>query len=158
MLCTIDDYALVDGTFSGGWSLSDFRLRMQRIFDVVIPIGEISPVLYDRNKRRVDITFTVSRIHDSIKDAEIYINEHESLVPRTGEIDLIADGGVVALVVNGELLSHELLKQIGAYTEHAYHITGSPISAPSPPGTVDFLITESGDFLTTEAGDFIILE
>src|SRR6266851_5732336 len=122
MLCSIDDYFLADGTLSGGYSLTGLRLRMQRIFDIVVPIAAptdhgilatgmvyriviyqsgddftniggsnvtgnvfiatgttpanwtnlsvlvaLSPTLLDRNKRKVEITFNVERVQDSIK-------------------------------------------------------------------------------------------
>ncbi len=162
MLCSIDEYFLADGTLAGGFALTNLRLKMQRIFDVVIPIGEISPVLFDRNKRRVEISFNVQRIHDSIKDAENYINIHEATVPRSGDIKLwampgvVASSAIVALVVNGELISQELVREIGSFTEHAYQIVGSPIFAPTP-GT-DKLLLETGDFLLLETGDKILLE
>ncbi len=162
MLCSIDDYFLADGTLENGFSLSGLRFRITRIFDVVIPIGEVSPVLYDRNKRRADISFNVQRVHASIKDAEIYINEHEETVPRTGDIKLyvsvygITIGTPVALVVNGSLLSQELVREIGAFTEHAYNITGSLLFTVIP-GT-DKLLLETGDFILLETGDKILLE
>lgn len=158
MLCTINDFPLCDETLAGGWSLKRLQLRMQRIFDVVIPIGELNPVLLDRNKRRVDISFSVERVHDSIKDAEEYITDHDTLIPRTGDIKLITMGTetVIALVVNGALLSHELVRQIGKFTEHSYRIAGSTQFAPTP-GT-DHITTEDGDTITTEDGDQLIVE
>ncbi len=162
MLCSIGSYFLADGTLANGFSLSGLRFRITRIFDVVIPIGEVSPVLYDRNKRRADISFNVQRVHASIKDAENYINVHEATVPRTGDIKLwvsvygIVSSTPVALVVNGSLLSQELVKEIGSFTEHHYEITGSLLFAPTPGET--FLVTEDGDFITTEDGDKILVE
>jgi hypothetical protein len=38
MLCTIGSFNLADGTYSGGMALTDFRLRVDRILDVVIPL------------------------------------------------------------------------------------------------------------------------
>ena len=162
MLCSINDYLLADGTKAGGFALTNLRFRMQRIFDVVIPIGAISPVLYDRQKRRVEISFNVQRVQPSIKDAENYINDHEETIPRVGDIKLLAmpsiagPPGVVALVVNGSLLSQELVRQIGSFTEHHYEIVGSPLFAPTP-GT-DFLLLQTGDFILLETGDKILLE
>lgn len=162
MLCSIDDYYLADGTLAGGYSLTGLRLRMQRIFDVVIPINQVSPVLYDRNKRKVEITFNIQRVQDSIRDAEDFCLIHEATVPRTGDIKLIvSDSGagpeaIIALVVNGALVSFELVRQIGSFTEHSYHISGAPIFAPTP--GVDRMLLESGDFMLTEAGDKMLLE
>lgn len=162
MLCSINDYLLADYTMSGGFALTGLRIRMQRIFDLVIPLGELDPVVMDRNKRRVDISFNVSRIHATIQDAETYITDHDATIPRTGDVKLISQPDsifsttITALIVNGALLNHELVRYIGKYTEHAYRISGSPIFAPTP-GT-DFLVTEAGDKITTETGDGILVE
>ena len=162
MLCSINDYYLADGTISGGFALTGLRLRMQRYFDVVIPIAALDPVLLDRNKRRADISFTVQRVHATIKDAEIFCADHDATIPRTGDIKLISmpevftSTTIIALIVNGALLSHELVKQIGKFTEHAYRIAGSPIFAPTPGG--DHITTEDGDRITTETGDTLVVE
>jgi hypothetical protein len=121
----------------------------------------LSPTLIDRNKRKVEITFNVQRVQTTITDAEDFCLIHEATIPRTGDIKLIPTTGMDlspasnALVVNGDLLSHELVKQIGSFTEHSYHIVGSPIFAPSPG---EFIITEGGDFILTESSDKIIVE
>jgi len=161
MLCSINDFFIADGTLSGGRSLSALRFKMVRVFDVFIPIGATNPVLFDRNKRRVEIAFTVKRVQSTIADAENYCLEHDETIPRTGDIKLYAvqvgfSPSVVALVVNGELLTHELIKEIGKLTEHQYRIVGSPVFAPTP--EVDVLVTEGGDHLVTEGGDRISVE
>ena len=164
MQCTIGAFNLTDETFLGGVALTGLRLRFQRIFDTVVVLAQQNPQLFDRNKRRVTISFTVSRVHASIKDAETYITDHDALIPRTGDIKLItmpnvfSGNQVIALIVNGALLSHELVRQIGKYTEHNYSISGSTSFAPGPPEEPDHLVTEGGDRITTEGGDEIILE
>ena len=163
MQCTINDYPVTDGTISGGWSLTGLRLSIQRILDVVTVLGELSPQPLDRNKRRVEISFSVGRVHESIKAAEQYINEHEATIPRTGDVKLLSDDYgilsptvVVALIVNGNLLSHELTTYIGKYTVHTYRIVGSLIFAPTP--EADHITTEAGDRITTETGDTLVVE
>ena len=158
MLCTINDVYLADDTISGGFALTNLRLRMQRVFDVVTPLATLDPVLLDRNKRRVDISFSVCRVHASIKAAEEYIADHDAFIPRTGDVKLITMGTetVIALIVNGALLNHELTKYIGKYTEHAYRIAGSPVFAPTPGESA--IATEAGSILTTEDGSPILVE
>ncbi len=120
-----------------------------------------SPVLIDRQKRRLELSFNVQRVQPSIKDAENYINDHEETIPRTGDIKLLAmpsmagPPGVVALVVNGSLLSQELVRQTGSFTEHSYQIVGSPLFAPTP-GTDKLLLT-TGDFILLTTGGKILL-
>lgn len=158
MLCTINDYFLADGTLSGGYGLRNMRLKIQRIFDVVVELGALNPVLFDRNKRKVDITFSVQRVQDTITNADIFILDHESTVPRIGDVKLLVSGtdSVTALVVNGKLISNELVTQNGKQTEHSYHIIGSLLFAPTP--GEDNLVTEGGDRITTEGGDELVVE
>jgi len=117
-----------------------------------------SPVLLDRGKRRVEISFNVQRVQDTITDADIYILDHDSNIPRTGDVKLLVSGSdsLTALIVNGNLISNELVKQNGKQTEHAYHITGSLLFAPTP--ATDHLVTEDGDRITTEGGDTLVVE
>lgn len=158
MLCTINDVYLADGTISGGASLSGLRLRMHRYFDVVVALQTLNPVLMDRNKRRVEISFNIPRVHDTIADAEVFCLDHDANIPRTGDVKLITMGteAVIALIVNGALVSHELARQIGKFTEHAYRITGSPIFAPTPGEQA--IATEDGSLITTEDGSPILVE
>lgn len=122
----------------------------------------ISPLLLDRNKRKVDITFSVQRVQDSINEAEDFCLIHEATIPRTGDIKLItSDPGasaeaIIALVVNGALVSFELVRQIGSFTEHSYHISGAPIFSPTP--GVDKMLMETGDFMLMETSDKMLLE
>ena len=163
MLCTIDDFQLADGTISGGWSLTDLRLKITRICDVVIPLGELNPVPMDRNKRRADVSFSVARIHDTIKAAEEYILDHDATIPRTGDAKLIVSvygittSNPYALIINGALVSHELVQQIGKFTLHAYTLQGAPLF-PVVPDEPTHITTEDVDRITTETGDTLVIE
>jgi hypothetical protein len=122
----------------------------------------LSPVLLDRDKRKVDITFSVQRVQSTITAADIFILDHEITVPRTGDVKLLATtsmaipAGVTALIVNGKLISNELVRQYGKETEHSYHVVGSLLFAPTP--EEDHLVTEGGDRITTEGGDSLVIE
>jgi len=158
MLCSINDYFLADGTLAGGYGLKGLSLKITRVFDVVTELGALDPVLFDRNKRRVDISFNVQRVQDTITDADIYILDHESTVPRTGDIKLLVAGldSFTALIVNGNLIANELVRQNGKETEHAYRLVGSLLFAPTP--GVDKMLLETGDFMLLETGDKMLLE
>lgn len=125
-------------------------------------LNQVGPVLLDRNHHRVNVSFSVSRVHASIKDAEDYILAHDELIPRTGNAKLIvsSDGITIgtpyALIINGALISHELVLQYGMFTQHAYNIVGAPLF-PVVPGT-DKMLLEDGFFILLETGDKILLE
>jgi len=158
MLCTINDYYLADGTLAGGYGLKNLRLKISRIFDVVVELAALDPVAFDRGKRRVEITFSIQRVQSTITDADIFILDHESTVPRTGDVKLLVSGtdSLTALIVNGSLVSNELIEQNGKETEHAYRIVGSLLFAPTP--GEDHIVTEGGDRITTEGGDALVVE
>jgi len=103
---TCDGDGTADGTLAGGYALKDFRLRIQRIFDVVVELGTLNPVLFDRNKRKVDITFNVQRVQPTITDAEDFCLIHEAMVPRTGDIKLIPSIGIDLSPAANALIAH----------------------------------------------------
>lgn len=158
MQCTIDTYAITDGTFSGGVALSDFRLRVDRIHDVVTPLGGASPVYFNRLVRKSTIDFVVARCHASAKAAEQFLFDHEFDLPSAGTVALLSeDGSITAYVWNARLFSHQLNTEIGSTTMHAYHIEGGPLSSTPPPPPA-FILTEGGDNILTESGDKIEME
>jgi hypothetical protein len=155
-----DDFTNIGGTnATGAIFIATGSTPLVWLESIVVAL---SPKLFDRNKRRVDITFTVQRVQESINAAEDFCLIHEATVPRTGDIKFIVsdtgDSGetIVSLIVDGVLLSLELVRQIGAFTEYAYHIQGSPLFTPTPGD--DLIATEDGFFILTETGDRILIE
>jgi hypothetical protein len=128
MLASIASFPLANGSLSGGFGLSDFRMRVVRVFDVVAPLGQADPVPIDRTVRKFDLTFTVKRMHSNIKASEQYIQDHEATVPQSGTVTLISNSGATWFLLNGVLISHELITEIGATTYHSYHIVGGPLN------------------------------
>jgi len=140
MLVEIGSYDICDGTLSGGVAVSDLRLNIERGFDIVIPVGEVSPVLLDRLTSKSDITFTVKRAHGSLSASEDFLLELEENLPRSGNVKLTTTNGTIRYIPNGFVVSHNLSQQIGSTTFHNYHIIGGPTSidpvAPPPPPSV----------------------
>ena|SRR5215831_3467626 len=135
MLVSIGSYAICDGTLAGGVAVGDLRLRVDRIFDVVVPINDVSPVLFDRITSKSDITFSVYRTFDNINDSEDFLLELEENLPRTGNIQFTSGSGLIRYIPNGSIVDYSLVKETGATMLHTYHIIGGPTgtSAPSPP-------------------------
>ncbi len=133
MLISIGFYDLCDGTLEGGVAATDLRLRFTRGIEVVQELGEETPVTYDRGTRTLDLSFTVARVHSSIKEAEVFIVKHNDTVPNTGVIALTTANGTVAFITNGIIIELDLITQIGATTYHNYHIVGGVFSGIVPP-------------------------
>lgn len=139
MLVSIASYDIADGTLSGGVAISDLRAVLDRIFDIVTPIGSGSgsgsgsgpcgqsgwlPVAYDRLITKCDFTFLVKRVHADLAASDAFILGLECTLPRRGTVVLTGAGGTLT-ISDGCLVSHALQQQIGATTFHSYHIIGS---------------------------------
>lgn len=148
MLASIDDFALADGSFAGGVALSQIRINVQRIFDIVVPLQTLDPVLYDRGVRKTVVDFQVFRVHDSIAAAEIYIIDHDLLVPDSGQVQFSATDGTIRYMFNAALFTHQRIGVIGETTLHQYHIEGGRILGVSG----FFVLTEPGDYVLEEDG------
>jgi hypothetical protein len=126
MLVSINGYNLCDGTRSGGVALSELGFNVNRTFDVVDPLQQVSPIPLDRTTHILDITFTVRRVLNSLADAEKFILNLEDSIPSAGTI-LITAGWISPVPVtipNGALLSHQLVAHQGATVFHQYRIVG----------------------------------
>ncbi len=141
MLVSIGSYDLCDGTFSGGFAASELRLRFTRGIEVVQGLGDLTPVTLDRGTRRLDLSFTVHRVHASINAAEIFIGNHEVTVPRNQAIKLTTTGSSTIFILSGFLTDVQLIRQIGATTSFSYRIVGGLFSdIPSRPTTLNQVI------------------
>lgn len=213
MIASIGTFQLADGTLSGGVDLTDFRLRVDRIFEAVIPvvsfqrsgalvIGSVyvitdyvggddftnvgassnangvifeatgqfpaswnngttleirpDPVFLDRDLRKFDLTFTIARVHASIDASEQYIQDHDATIPNSGAFVITTVSGLVWTLSNSALTSHNLTRESGATTFHAYHVVGGQPFEPAP--VVGFMLLESGDYMLLETGDKMLLE
>jgi hypothetical protein len=152
MLASIAVFQFADGTLAGGVALSDFKMRVQRVYDVVIPLRQADPVPIDRILRKFDLTFTVKRCHASIKASEQYIQDHETTVPQTGDVNLFTTRGTQYTLENGAVLSHELIQEIGSTTFHSYHVIGGPFGGGIAPPAFFILMETSGDILLESGG------
>ncbi len=141
MLVSIGSYDLCDGTFSGGFAASDIRLRFTRGIEVVQAIGGLIPVTIDRLTRRLDLSFTVHRVHSSINAAEIFIGNHDTTVPRNQAIKLTTTGSSTIFILSGFLTDIQLINQTGAKTSHSYRIVGGVFDEHPPrPATLNQVI------------------
>lgn len=150
MLCNIitgdTTFELADGTLAGGFALSDLRIRMDRNFELVLPLESTDPELLDRPQRKTVITFNVTRAHNSIGDAEAYITAHEDLLPQQGLAKFITGNGGVYYSLASEIVSHQLGRELGKTTMHTYEIIGGP------------LYGRPGFYRGLEAGGYRLLE
>ena len=97
---------------------------------------------YDRLTRTSNLSFTVQRTHASIKASELFIGNHENLVPQSGPVKLTTAGGTIAFIANAFVVDIQLVQEIGATTKHSYQIVGGVFDThPGRPQTLNQVIS-----------------
>lgn len=132
MLVSIGSYAICDGTLPGGVAISDLRLTGDRIWDFVVPVGDVDAILFDRVNTTCDLTFTVKRTFPGKATAEKFILQQDTLLPVSGTVTITTTGPTPAtrVIPNGFIVDHALVAEQGATTFHQYHIVGGAPVAP----------------------------
>ncbi len=101
-----------------------------------------APTTYDRGTRAGNLSFTVQRTHASIKASELFIGNHENLVPQSGVVKLTTEGGSIAFMANGFVIDIQLVQEIGSTTKHSYQIVGGVFDVhPGRPQTLNQVIS-----------------
>ena len=127
MQCSINDFALSDGTLSGGYALGEIRIGVARIADVAIPLQSVNPVVFNRDIHKTAFDFVIARIHASFAAADKYICDHDALIPSSGDVKFTTSDGSIRYIINAELITHTRIGIVGKATAHAYHIEGGRI-------------------------------
>ncbi len=135
MLIAIGSYPLCNGTIEGGLAATNLRLRFTRSIEVVQELGSSNPATFDRGTRTIDLSFTITRVHESIKEAEVFISKHNDTVPDSGIVALTTTAGEVAFIANGVAVEFQLISQIGSATFFSYRITGGMFFGIQPTPT-----------------------
>jgi len=142
MLISIGSYDLCDGTLANGFAAGNLRLRFTRGIEVVQGLGDVPPTLFDRGTRRLDLSFTIQRVHASIKASESFIGNHPNQVPQSGAIKLTTSGSEAIFILNGFVTDIQLIQEIGATTAHSYQIVGGLFDIhPQRPRTLNEVIS-----------------
>lgn len=131
MLVSIGAYDICNGALSGGVAIGQARVQMDRVFDVVIPIAELNPELFDRVCRKLTFTFTVQRTHDDAETSELFILDLDSDLPSSGTVKLTPTSSAsFRYIPNGFVINHQS-QQNGATSITTYTIVGGqPTDTP----------------------------
>lgn len=132
MLVSIGAYEICDGTLAGGVAISELRLRADRLFDFVVPVGDVDSILFDRVNTTCDFAFIVKRTFPNKATAEKFIVQLDALLPTSGTVTITMSGPSpeTRVIPNGFIVDHALLQENGATTFHQYHIAGGAPVAP----------------------------
>lgn len=131
MLVSIGSYDICDGTVSGGVAIGQARIQMDRVFDVVVPLADINPELFDRTCRKITFTFTVQRVHADAETCELFILDLDSNLPSSGNVTLTpTNSGSLRYIPGGFVVNHQS-QQNGASSITTYTIVGGqPADSP----------------------------
>ena len=136
MLVSIGNYALCDGTRSGGVGVTRLRFRVDRKLQVAEIFRAPEVTTFDRGNRKTTVTFEVSQTFDTLEDADVFVLTQEDNIPGTGLVTFTATKPngqkVVRYLAGGKIQSHELLEQIGVTTRYQYIIVGGTIQQAVP--------------------------
>ncbi len=132
MLVTIGSYDICDGSLSGGVAVGQARVQMDRVFDVVVPIAELNPVLFDRVCRKLTFTFMVQVAHATADACELFLLDLDSSLPSTGTVKITPTNSVdYRYVPNGFVINHQS-SNIGAMSTTQYTIVGGQPTDMAP--------------------------
>src|SRR6267154_3417957 len=111
MLVSIGAYDICDGTLTGGLAVSDLRLKADRLFDFVVPIGDVDCTLFDRVITTADFSFIVKLTHATKKLAEVFILQLDTNLPTSGTVTFTTTGpsSDTRVIPNGFVLDHSLI-------------------------------------------------
>ena len=123
MRVSIASYDICDGSLPGGFAVGNARFQVDRVFDVVVPIAELNPELFDRVCRKSTFTFTVQCVHADAQAAELFVMDLDAALPSTGAVTVTATDGTTRTIPNGFVLNHQS-SLIGATSTTTYSIVG----------------------------------
>ena len=137
MVVTIGTYAVCNGTLTGGVAVGKARYAIDRLFEVVVPVGAVSPRMFDRVGRKTTFTFTVQVAHSSATAAESFVADLDTNLPSAGTVKLtLSDGSTIRYIPQGAVTLHSS-EVVGSLSTTTYTIVGGPIGTsdgdPTPP-------------------------
>ncbi len=134
MLVSIGTYAICDDTLPGGVAIGQLRFGVDRQIEIVVPIGQAAPELFDRGGRISRITFIVQRVHSNAGAAELFIASLDSSLPSSGNVILTFTTTFTQWhIPKGKVINHSS-SQLGATTTTTYTIVGGGAGSGSGSG------------------------
>lgn len=132
MRVLINDFILGDRGIEGP---NQFRVSPARLSQEVNPIRADYASFLDRGNKRKQITFSVTKQHKSYAAAEIYILDHDEVVPTQGLVTFECakdGGGLIKRYIANAMLEALECSHLGVSTFHTYQIKGGKIADKKP--------------------------
>src|SRR4051812_5642889 len=135
MLVSIGSYQICDGSLTGGVATGQARVQMDRVFDIVVPIEELNPEVFDRVCRKLTFAFIVQRTHANAAAAELFILDLDSNIPvptADTTVKLTPTASVSYRYIPNGFVSNHQSQQNGATSTTTYTIVGGQPTAVAP--------------------------
>ena len=132
MKIKINDFWLCE---DGQLAPNSLRVNGRRLTQVAALIRSESSAVWNRRNTVTTISFSVVREHDTVREAESYMLEHEVAIPGSGVVTFICyDGcaGESVFYFDAGALETTEASQIGCSTEHTYQLIGGRITTEKP--------------------------
>ena len=114
---------------SGSEFDEEFKINGQKLVQVCEFLRGENAKPAGRGNRKTTISWTATKEHSSLHDAEAFLLEHETTIPEEGTLVCIAEGSGQSSyeLSNAELQSHDG-SRIGVTTIHKYIFIGGKFS------------------------------
>jgi hypothetical protein len=133
MKITVDDFVLAE--MSGPVGVRDFKISSGREIEEAQFLRADAAAFFDRKNQRTIIAFSVTRLHASIRDAEVFLLAHETDVPSGGLVTFTAlgnDGQEVSRYLADAIVQVTEASYIGLSTRVGYSIKGGLLLSQRP--------------------------
>lgn len=133
MRITVDDFVLAE--LSGPVGVRDFKIGGGREVEAAQFLRAEAGTFFDRKNQATIITFSVTRLHASVRDAEVFLLAHGLEIPASGLAMFTARGD------NGQEVSRYLADAVvevaeagytGLSSRHFYSIKGGLLLSQRP--------------------------
>lgn len=119
----------------GRGGVSSFTSRPRRNIEIKEGVRRSTIRAVPRDNLKRLYSFSVSRQHESPGDAEVFVLDHESQVPASGVLRLVArntDGQETERFIEAAVIEVCDSSYIGSSTIHSYSIIGGEMSNTNP--------------------------
>mgnify|MGYP006921302997 CR=1 FL=1 len=128
------DSVVISG--GGAESPSGFRIGQTRAIQTADYIGATYGAQFARRQYRLEIAFQVTRLHSSLREAEVFVLDHPASIPASGTLEFITNVSVGLSsgrwIPNAVTVRVELLQHIGLTTVWSYSFLGAEVLTANP--------------------------
>lgn len=132
MKIKINNYPLADGALEG---VSQFKINGQRVSQVAQFLRAAAVRVFNRGNLQTTVTFAITRAHESLMAAELFILEHDLNLPPQGLVTFTAGGAETQETeryLADAMITVSDREYIGVTTIHHYTVVGGELLKIKP--------------------------